>query len=98
MRPRARSTDAVVTGRAIGDHERGRRYRRHELTLPDGGRLRLGGDGTIERIDADGSTTRSWPTADPDWPNQAIRFGLRPQPPTVTPHGQRSPDSKLPGA
>ena len=98
MRPRARSTDAGVTGRAIGDHGRGRRYRRHELALPDGGRLRLGVDGTIERVDADGSTTRSWSAADPDWPNQAIRFGLRPQAPTVTPHGQRFADSRLPGA
>ena len=97
MRPRARRTDAGVTGRAIGNHGRGRRYRRHELALPDGDRLRLGVDGTIERVDADESTKRSWPAADPDWPNQAIRFGLRPQPPTVTPHGQRMPDPRLPG-
>ena len=97
MRAKAKHRDAGATGRAIGDHGRGRRYRRHELALPDGGRLRLGVDGTIERLDADGSTTRSWPVADPDWPNQAIRFGLRPQPPTVTPHGQRIPDPKLSG-
>ena len=90
--------NAGATGRAIGGHGRGRRYRRHELALPDGGRLRLGVDGTIERLDADGSTMRSWPVADPDWPNQAIRFGLRPQAPTVTPHGQRIPDLGLPGA
>ena len=77
--PQARRTDAGVTGRALGDHGRGRRYRRHELALADGGRLRIGVDGTIERIDADGSTARSWPVGDPDWPNQAIRFGLRPQ-------------------
>ena len=98
MRPRARHTDAGVTGRAIGDHGRRRRYRRHELALPDGGRLRLGVDGTIEHLEADGSTTRSWAVADPDWPNQAIRFGLRPEPPTVTPHGQRFADPRLPGA
>jgi len=96
MRPNARHTDAGVTGRPTGDH--GRRYRRHELALPDGGRLRLGVDGTIERIDADGSTQHSWPVADPEWPNQAIRFGLRPQAPTITPHGQRFHDARLPGA
>ena len=83
--------DANVTGL-------GRRYRRHELALPDGGKLRLGVDGTIVRLDADGSPVRAWPTADPDWPNQAIRFGLRAQPTTVAPHSQRVPDSKLPGA
>jgi hypothetical protein len=51
------------------------RYRRHELALPDGGRLRLGVDGTIERIDADGSTQRSWPVADPDWPTRRSGSG-----------------------
>ena len=94
----ARHVDAGATGRASGDHGRGRRYRRHELALPDGGKLRLGVDGTIERLDADGSTERSWTVADSDWPNQAIRFGLRPQPATVTPRGQRIPDLGLPGA
>jgi hypothetical protein len=98
MRPRARHADAGVTGPAIGDHGRRRRYRRHELALPDGGTLRLGVDGTIVRLEADGSTTRSWAVADPDWPNQAIRFGLRPEAPTVTPHGQRFADPRLPGA
>ena len=62
----AKHMDAGVTGGATGDHGRGRRYRRHELVLPDGDRLRLGLDGTIERIDADGSTKRSWSVADPD--------------------------------
>jgi hypothetical protein len=90
--------DTGTTGRAIGHHGRGRRYRRHELALPDGDMLRLCVDGTIERLAADGSTKRSWPLTDPDWPNQAIRFGLRPQPPTVTPRGQRIPDLGLPGA
>ena len=83
--------DANLTGRR-------RRYRRHELALPDGGRLRLGADGTIARLDADGATTQSWLPSDPAWPNQAIRFGLRPQPPTVSPHSQRVPDTRLPEA
>jgi hypothetical protein len=83
--------DAKTTGRR-------RRYRRHELALPEGGKLRLGADGTIVRLDADGATARAWPPSDPDWPNQAIRFGLRAQPPTVPPNSQRVPDTRLPGA
>jgi hypothetical protein len=76
----------------------GRRYRRGEVTLSGGGRLLLEADGTIRRIDAEGSTVRSWTPSDPDWPNQAIRFGLRPEPTTVAPHGQRIPNTGLPGA
>jgi hypothetical protein len=68
---------------------RGHRYRRHELDLADGGRLVLGVDGTIDRLDPDGSTTQSWGPDDPGWPDQAIRFGLHPQAPTVTPGGRR---------
>ena len=98
MRPKAGHTDTSVTGRAIGDHGRGRRYRRHELALPDGGKLTLGVDGTIKRIDADGIDQGLLATGPhPDRPNQAIRFGLRPQPTTVTPHGQRFADPRLPG-
>lgn len=67
---------------------RGRRYRRHELALADGGRLVLGGDGTIVHVGADGATTRSWAPDDPEWPDQALRFGLRPQVPTVAPTGR----------
>ncbi len=77
---------------------RGRRYRRNEVTLSAGGKLMLEGDGTIRRLDAEGSTVRSWAPSDPDWPNQAIRFGLHPEPTTVAPHSQRVPDTRLPGA
>jgi hypothetical protein len=73
-----------------------RRYRRHVQALPDGGRLTLREDGTIERLGADGSTVGSWRPDDPDWPGQAIRFGLRPQPKTVAPQGQRIADTRLP--
>jgi hypothetical protein len=75
---------------------RGRRFKRHELELPDGGALVLGNDGTIDHVDALGATTRSWPTTDPEWPDQAIRFGLRVQAPTVTPQGRRVPGTKPP--
>ena len=63
------------------------RYRRHQLTLPDGGKLRLGVDGT---------TVQAWLPGDPEWAGQAIRFGLRPEPLTVAPHSQRIADARLP--
>ncbi len=75
---------------------RGGRYRRHELELADGGRLVLGVDGMIERLDAQGSATHSWMPDDPEWPDQAIRFGLHPQAPTVTPQGRRVPGTRPP--
>ena len=73
-----------------------RRYRGHELVLPDGGRLRLHADGTIERRDADGSVLSSSRPNEPEWARQAIRFGLRPEPVTVAPQGQRIEDNRLP--
>jgi hypothetical protein len=75
---------------------RGRRFRRHELELADGGRLVLGVDGTIDRVDALGSTTHSWTPDDPEWPDQAIRFGLHPEAPTVAPQGRSVQRTKLP--
>lgn len=75
---------------------RGRRYKRHELELADGGRLILGVDGTIVRLDGDGSTTQSWVPDDPEWPDQAIRFGVHPQAPTVTPQGRRVQGTRPP--
>ncbi len=77
---------------------RGRRYRRHEVSVSTGGKLVLEVDGTIRHLDVEGSTVRSWSPSDPDWPSQAIRFGLRPEPTTVAPHGQRVPNTGLPGA
>lgn len=68
---------------------RGGRFRRHELGLADGGRLVLHADGRIDRVDEHGSTARSWAPDDPEWPDQAIRFGLHPQAPTITPQGRR---------
>jgi hypothetical protein len=75
---------------------RGRRFRRHELELDDGGRLVLGVDGSIDRIDALGSATHSWAPDDPEWPDQAIRFGLHREAATVTPQGRRVPGTRPP--
>ena len=74
----------------------GRRFRRHELVLADGARLVLGVDGSIDLIDDHGSTTHSWTPDDPEWSDQAIRFGLHREAPTVTPQGRRVPGTKPP--
>ncbi len=60
-------------------------FRRHELELADGGRLVLDTDGSIVRTDALGTRTHAWTPDDPEWPDQAIRFGLHPQASTVAP-------------
>jgi hypothetical protein len=65
-----------------------RRIKRRELELADGGRLVLDVDGAIRRLDDHGDTIRTWTPDDPDWPNQAIRFGLHFQAHTVAPHGR----------
>ena len=66
---------------------RGGRFKPHALGLADGGQLVLGADGSIDRLDDSGSTVERWAPDDPDWPDQAIRFGLRPQAQTVRPQG-----------
>jgi len=73
-----------------------RRYRAHELALPDGARLRLHADGKIERRDAGDALTGSWAPGDPEWASHAIRFGLRPEPITVAPQGERIENNRLP--
>lgn len=80
--------DEPVRSEPAPAHAPRRRYRRHELELADGGRLVLGSDGTIAHHAADGTTTRSWAPDDLEWPDQALRFGLRPQAPTVAPTGR----------
>lgn len=77
-----------ATGRA--------RYRRHELTLPDGGRLALDADGTIRQLAEDGTATTTWAVDDPGWPDMALRFGIRPQDRTIVPR-DRDPGSTWPG-
>jgi hypothetical protein len=67
---------------------RGRRFKPRELDVADGGRLVLDVDGSIDHIDGHGTTKHSWKLDDPEWPDQAIRFGLFPQARTATPHGQ----------
>lgn len=72
----------------------GRRFRRHQLNLAEGGKLVLHGDGSITQIDATGETTRRWAIEDPDWSRYAIRFGLQPQPETEVPESRRAPEPR----
>jgi len=72
------------------------RYKRHEVALANGGRLVLDVDGTIEHVDGEGTVARAWSPDDPEWPDQAIRFGLHPQAPTVAPQGRRAMEGKPP--
>lgn len=72
------------------------RFKRHELDLGDGSRLILGVDGTIDHVDDHGSTVHSWTADDAEWADHAIRFGLHPQAPTVTPQGRRVQPTKPP--
>jgi hypothetical protein len=74
----------------------GRRFKPHELGLPDGGRLVLHADGSIAHVDALGSVTRTWAPDDPEWPDHALRFGVHPQAPTVAPTGRRVQDTRPP--
>jgi hypothetical protein len=87
----------------LGGHElartpatRGRRFKPHAVELTDGGRLILGVDGSIDHIDDHGSKEHRWKPDDPEWPDQAIRFGLHPQVPTITPQGRYVQGTKPP--
>lgn len=88
------SDDPTPPVPAAAPAHRGRRYRRRELALTDGGRLVLRSDGAIEHRDVEGALAQAWTPDDPGWPDRAIRFGLRPQATTVRPEGYsgRSPD------
>ncbi len=66
----------------------GRRYKRRELQLADGGRLVLNPDGSIAQLDGEGAEAHAWAPSDPDWASRAIRFGLYPQDATVPPTGR----------
>jgi hypothetical protein len=76
---------------------RGQQFRRHELELPEGDRLVLHADGSIEQLDAAAEIVSKWAPDDPDWPRHAIRFGLFRRPGTVAPPDARERGSRLPG-
>ena len=84
-------------GASLTPATRGRRYRPHAIDLADGSRLVLGKDGSIDRIDDHGSEVHRWKPDDPEWADQAIRFGLHPQASTITPQGRDVQGTKPPG-
>ena len=74
----------------------GRRFKRRELQLAEGGKLVLDADGSIAQLDADGKPIQEWAPADPEWASHAIRFGLFPQDATVRPTGRYVDDRRPP--
>ena len=93
--PATPRTDVAVNSpapRSSAAH--GRRYKRREVALAEGGKLVLHGDGSISRVDAAGETTATWATDDPDWARHGIRFGLHPEALTVAPHGRQAADPR----
>jgi hypothetical protein len=68
-------------------HPPRRRYRRRELTRPDGTTLVLNGDGSIDLRATDGTIVQSWKPDDAGWDTQAFRFGIRAQERTIAPRG-----------
>jgi hypothetical protein len=87
-----------MIGRAPGrgSAEGRRRFKRRQVGLADGGRLVLDIDGSIRRVDDRGDTTRAWTTDDPEWPREALRFGIHPQAATVAPHRRFIPGTRPP--
>ncbi|MFI5258131.1 MAG: hypothetical protein ACHQ01_00755 [Candidatus Limnocylindrales bacterium] len=67
----------------------GRRFKRRQIELTEGGTLVLHGDGSISQSDAAGETVGTWKPDDADWARHAIRFGLLPQPRTAVPPASR---------
>jgi hypothetical protein len=82
------NTDPNPTRSTPSPAAHGRRFKRREVTLADGGRLVLNADGSITQLDVDGTPTSTWVPADTDWASHAIRFGLYPQDATVPPTGR----------
>ncbi len=74
----------------------GRRYKRREVQLAEGGTLVLGADGSIAQHEADGSLAHTWAPDDPEWARHAIRFGLYPRDATVPPTGRYRDDMRPP--
>lgn len=71
----------------------GRRFKKREVELAEGGKLVLHTDGSISQVDGPGEVVHKWAMGDPEWPRHAIRFGLLPQPSTTVP-----PDARVKGA
>ena len=69
-----------------------RRYKHRVLLQADGSRFVLNANGSIDHAPADGGETRSWSPVDSEWAGQALRFGVQPDVPTLTPSGRNIAD------
>jgi len=90
------STEPDPTHPAPSTAAHGRRYKRRELQLAEGGTLVLGTDGSIAQHDTEGTLAHMWAPDDPEWARHAIRFGLYPQDATVAPTGRYLDDMRPP--
>lgn len=88
--------EPIEAGSPPPPSRRRRRFKQHELELADGGKLILAADGSIERVDEGGARKRAWTPDDPEWASLAIRFGLLPEGPTLTPRGRGLEATKPP--
>ena len=89
------STEPDPTQPAPSPAAHGRRYKRREVQLPEGGKLVLGADGSIAQHEADRTLSHTWAPDDPEWARHAIRFGLYPRDATV-PQTRRYRDDMRP--
>ena len=90
------STEPDPTHPAPSTAAHGRRYKRRELQLAEGGTLVLGTDGSIAQHDTEGTLAHTWAPDDPEWARHAIRFVLYPQDATVAPTGRYLDDMRPP--
>lgn len=90
--PPAGEADGPPIARSPAAH--GRRYKRKEVELAEGGKLILEPDGSIRQVDGEGATKESWSPGEAEWARHAIRFGLRPESLTVAPHGIVTRDAR----
>jgi hypothetical protein len=90
------STEPDPTQPAPSPAAHGRRYKRREVQLPEGGKLVLGADGSIAQHEADRTLSHTWAPDDPEWARHAIRFGLYPRDATVPPTRRYRDDMRPP--
>jgi hypothetical protein len=90
------STEPDPTQPAPSPAAHGRRYKRREVQLPEGGKLVLGADGSIAQHEAGGTLSHTWAPDDPEWARHAIRFGLYPRDATVPPTRRYRDDMRPP--
>lgn len=82
--------------RASGTAPR-RKYRPRTFTLASGETLALRSDGSIDHRTVDGTLLRTLTSTDPEWADQAIRFGIKATPATPRPDNREGLRGQTPG-